>query len=104
MWVEKPMSSTAAPGARILVVDDEEDIVELLTRNLRRAGYDVRTASDGLAAWEAFEKDPVDLVITDLKMPRLDGEQFAKRIKERAPLTPVVVLTGHGTQLDIERL
>jgi len=88
----------------ILVVDDEEAIAELLTWVLRRAGYHVVSAIDGLQAWEFFQALPFDAVITDLKMPRLDGEQLTRRIVMHSPKTHVVVLTGHGTAPEIERL
>jgi rsbT co-antagonist protein RsbR len=90
--------------SRILVVDDEEDIGTWLARYLRRAGYVVSPMIDSQEALDAFQEQPFDLVITDLRMPHLNGEELTARIKAQAPRTPVVVLTGHGTQLDVERL
>ena len=98
------MTDTPDTAARILVVDDEEAIAELLMWRLQRAGYQVLVATDGLEAWEFFQALPFDLVIADLKMPRLDGEQLVQYIKGRAPHTPIVVLTGHGTPQSVERL
>jgi len=89
---------------RILVVDDEEDICDLLARNLRRARYDVLSTIDSRQAWELFQTQTFDVVITDLKMPHLDGERLTELIKSHNHHIPVVVLTGHGTQPDVERL
>src|SRR5262245_43250205 len=98
------MIMASSTPRRILVVDDEEDIGAWLARYLRRAGYEVSPMSDSLQAWVSFQTRAFDLVITDLRMPGLNGEQLTERIKTQAPNTPVVVLTGHGTQPDVERL
>jgi CheY-like chemotaxis protein len=98
------MNDISQARARILVVDDEEAIAELLTWVMRRAGYHVVSAIDGLQAWEFFQALPFDAVITDLKMPRMNGEQLTQRIKAQSPQTHVVVLTGHGTEVEVERL
>ncbi|MFL5804350.1 MAG: response regulator [Roseiflexaceae bacterium] len=101
---EHRMTDMTTTIPHILVVDDEEDIGTWLARNLRRAGYQVSPMTDSQQAWDAFQAHRFDIVITDLKMPRLNGEQLTERIKAHAPRTPVVVLTGHGTQPDVERL
>jgi sigma-B regulation protein RsbU (phosphoserine phosphatase) len=86
--------------ARILVVDDEIDISTVLSVTLRRAGFDVRTASDGIEAIEAIRQEPPDLVILDVMMPRSDGLETLKRIREHGPTThlPVIMLSAK-TQL-----
>src|SRR5262245_25332824 len=98
------MSDKGELQQRILVVDDEVAIAVLLQSMLRRSGYSVAVACDGQQAWELFHELPFDLVISDLKMPRLDGEQLVQRIKAQAPETLIVILTGHGTPEDTERL
>ena len=87
-------------ASRILVVDDEIDISTVLSVTLRRAGFEVRTASDGLEALEAIRLEPPDLVILDVMMPRLDGLETLKRIREHGPTThiPVIMLSAK-TQL-----
>ena len=87
-------------ASRILVVDDEIDISTVLTVTLRRAGFDVRTAGDGLEAIEAIRQEPPDLVILDVMMPRADGLETLKRIREHGPTThlPVIMLSAK-TQL-----
>ncbi|MDR1419304.1 MAG: sigma-54 dependent transcriptional regulator [Treponema sp.] len=82
---------------RLLVVDDEKNIREGLAAALEMDGYEVATSKDGLEGWKRFEKGDVDLVITDLKMPGMSGEEFLRNIGTETPGLPVIVLTGHGT-------
>ncbi len=81
----------------ILVVDDEKNIREGLREALALDGYEVALAADGDAALKAFENGDVDLVITDLKMPKVSGEDLLKRVVSNYPTVPVIILTGHGT-------
>lgn len=81
----------------LLVVDDEKNIREGLAEALRLDGHAVVTAPDGVEGWERFQQGDIDLVITDLKMARLSGEELLKRINTQSPGVPVIVLTGHGT-------
>jgi two-component system, NtrC family, response regulator AtoC len=82
---------------RILVVDDEPDVRSSLMRFLEKLGHDVNTASDGNQGLDSFHSNPVDVLITDLRMPGLDGLELLHRIKriERFPVF-VIVITGHG--------
>jgi len=82
---------------RILVIDDEKNIREGLAEYLRSEEYDVICAENGDEGWNLFNKGDVDLIITDLKMPGLSGEELMKRILEHSPGFPVIILTGHGT-------
>jgi two-component system KDP operon response regulator KdpE len=86
-------------GERILVVDDDPLIVRLVRANLEKAGYRVRAASDGEAALDAVVEDPPSLVILDLMLPRMDGYEVCRRIREMS-LVPVVMLTARGEQVD----
>lgn len=81
----------------ILVVDDDDDILELIERHLSNKGYEVVTAYDGEQALPLLDKVKFDLVITDLKMPKIDGMEVLRRVKEKDPNIEVVILTGHGT-------
>ncbi|GAB4539940.1 MAG: sigma-54 dependent transcriptional regulator [Thermodesulfovibrionia bacterium] len=81
----------------ILVVDDEKHMREVLEIFLKNEGYDVVTAKDGSAAIDAIQKEIFDLVITDLKMPRMGGLELLKAIKEVSPHTVVVIITAYGT-------
>ena len=82
---------------RILIVDDEPSIRKVLKAHLGRAGYDVETAPDGAAATEHLEAVDYHLVVTDLKMPRMDGMALLAWCAERCPGLPVIVITAHGT-------
>jgi putative PEP-CTERM system response regulator len=83
--------------AKLLIVDDEKHIREGLEKALSRDGYDVVLASEGNEAIERVEEGDVDLVITDLKMPKLSGEELMKEALEKYPYLPIIILTGHGT-------
>ena len=82
---------------RLLVADDEKNIREGLAAGLELDGHDVDTAADGNEALKRFQKGDIDLVITDLKMPGLSGDELLKKIQNESPGTPVIILTGHGT-------
>jgi len=89
--------------SRILVVDDEVDISTVLSVTLRRAGFDVRTASDGIEAIEAIRQELPDLVILDVMMPVMDGYEVLRAMKAD-PVTksiPVIMLTARGLEQDI---
>ena len=85
----------------ILVVDDEDLIRDILREGLEQAGYDCSTAADGLEALEILAERPVDVVITDISMPRLDGIQLAERIR-REHTADVIVMTGFAENLSYE--
>lgn len=82
---------------KLLIVDDEKNIREGLQRALTLDGYDVMLASDGREALDRIDEGDIDLVITDLKMPRLSGEELMKDALENYPYLPIIILTGHGT-------
>ncbi len=92
-------SEPAAPaeGTRILVAEDDPGMRGLLERILAQAGYAVTTAEDGQAALQTFRRERPALLVTDLKMPRLDGMALLRRVLAEAPGTPAVVLTAFGT-------
>ncbi len=84
---------------RLLVVDDEPQIVELLRSYLERDGFDVDEAADGEAALDLFRRLRPDLVILDLMLPRLDGREVCRRIRETAR-TPIIMLTARDDETD----
>ena len=81
----------------ILIVDDEKNIVSGLEEAFTLEGYSVLTAYDGKEAWDKVNTNNVDLVITDLRMPMMNGNELVERISSSYPMLPVIVLTGHGT-------
>ena len=83
-----------AKKSSILVVDDEDALRSVLGNELINEGYDVRTASDGDEAIVELNKAQFDLVLLDIKMPRVNGFEVLKHIRENAARTKVVMLTG----------
>jgi DNA-binding NtrC family response regulator len=86
-----------APSASVLLVDDEAYVRESLQEILARRGFDVRTAASGAEALEPGRLDGVEVVVSDLKMPGIDGLALVTELREREPDLPVLVLTAHGT-------
>ena len=81
----------------ILIADDEKHIREGLSLALNDENYNCLLAEDGIKAWQMVNENDVDLVISDLRMPKLNGNELLKKIVSSYPNIPVVVLTGHGT-------
>ncbi|NNE43049.1 MAG: response regulator [Gemmatimonadetes bacterium] len=81
---------------RILVVDDQESMRDMLADLLDMMGYESCTVESGLLALEQISEG-IDLVITDLNMPEMDGMELMRQIKAREPELPVIVITGYGT-------
>jgi DNA-binding response OmpR family regulator len=84
---------------KILIVDDEPRYLRLLEVNLRTEGYDVVSAADGLQAVELFSNDPVDLIMMDVMMPKLDGFAATQRIRQFSNV-PIIILTAKGEEQD----
>ncbi len=84
--------------ARILVVEDDEDIADVLRRSLRQEGHDVRTAGDGLQALGAAAEFTPDLVVLDLGLPRLDGVEVCRRLRAQSDAS-ILILTAR-TEID----
>ena len=93
----------ASAVRRILVADDDADIVDLLRMNLVAGGYEVETAGDGQEAWDKALASPPDLVVLDVMMPKMDGlEVLAKlRAEPRTRDVPVVMLTARTSDTDV---
>jgi two-component system alkaline phosphatase synthesis response regulator PhoP len=84
---------------RILVVDDEASILQLVTYNLTRAGYDVVTAESGEQALQLAKSEPFDLILLDLMLPGMDGFEVCKEIRKGSTV-PIVMLTARGEEID----
>ena len=82
---------------RILVIDDELSVLEVLRKILQFEGYDVITATNGEEGVELFRQTPCDLVITDMVMPGKDGLQTILDLRQEAPDLPVIAVSGGGT-------
>jgi DNA-binding response OmpR family regulator len=84
----------------VLLVDDEDSVQKLLTYPLEREGYTVVQARDGEEALERYRETPVDLVILDLMLPRLDGLAVCRRLREERSAVPIIMLTARGDEGD----
>ncbi len=98
----KPRLATPLPSLRVLCVDDEPLLRDMLKQLLESGGHSVEVADGGQAGLETFRAarrrgEPFDVVITDLGMPYLDGNQLAKTLKRESARTPIIMLTGWGT-------
>ena len=82
---------------KVLLVDDEEDFVEMLSLRLKELGEKVSIAYSGQEGLDTLVNTPIDVVILDIKMPGMDGIETLKEIKIQFPLVEVIMLTGHGS-------
>ena len=87
-------------GIRVLVVDDDQAVREALGRTLEKLGFDVVVAADGQEGLERLREGGVHILLADLKMPKLSGQELLKAAKAIAPDVEVIVITGHGTVED----
>ena len=78
----------------ILCIDDNTTGLDIRQMLLQAKGFGVRTATDGLSGLEIINNEPIDAVILDYKMPGMDGEEVAKRLRARHPHIPILLLTG----------
>jgi excisionase family DNA binding protein len=92
----RPAAAPARP--RVLVVDDEASIRDLLAKTLALAEYDVDVAPDGRSALERMRMNPYDLLIADLKMPGMDGLAVIREAKRYKADLPVIIITGYSTE------
>ncbi|SDU15376.1 sigma-54-dependent transcriptional regulator [Desulfobacula phenolica] len=83
--------------AKVLIVDDEKDFVEMFSLRLEQQGEKVSTAYSGNEALKALEKGGIDVVFLDIRMPGMDGIETLKQIKKLYPIVEVIMLTGHGS-------
>ena len=95
-------AATPAPEARLLVVDDEPNIRDLLASSLRFAGFEVVTAADGNGALKAAQAEGAepDLIVLDVMLPDMDGFTVARRLRERDVTTPILFLTARDDMAD----
>lgn len=82
--------------ARVLVLDDEDEVRSVLTRALQTAGHQVFGAADGREGLHLVRTEPIDLVVTDLVMPEVDGLEFIRELAHVRPGTPVIAISGGG--------
>jgi DNA-binding NtrC family response regulator len=80
----------------ILIVDDEESIRESISQILIIKGYSVLSAENGLEAFELVKKEPIDFIISDIRMPKCDGATLLELVKKHNPHIPMILITGYS--------
>ena len=100
-----PMTPTPKRPTSVLIVDDEESVRKFVERVLTEGGYATTTAADGPEALELAAKlDPLDIVVTDLMMPQMTGDELARRLRVTQPSVKVLYLTGFSDRLFKEKV
>lgn len=83
----------------ILIVEDGQDIREIMSSTFNKLFKSTRTAVDGLDGIEKFKEEKPDIIISDIRMPNMSGNDMIDKIKEMDPSIPIIVVTGHGRML-----
>jgi DNA-binding response OmpR family regulator len=87
--------------ARILLIDDDPSLLDILLLEFEDAGHDVCSARDGALGWQRLKNDPpYDLVVSDVNMPGVDGFSLCRRVREAGLVVPILLLTGRDTEVD----
>lgn len=93
-----PSRAASLDRPRILVVDDEQAVRDLLVKTLTMADYEVDTADDGASALDRLRSSDYDLLITDLKMPGMDGLSVIRQARQQSMALPIIIITGYSTE------
>ena len=91
---------------KVLLADDEKDILEVMSKKIRMEGYEVVTAQDGLAAWELIVSESPDVILLDLTMPKMDGFAVLKKLRTNPPADkwqPVIIVSGLNELEDMQK-
>ena len=91
---------------KVLIADDELDVLMIMAKKVRQAGYVVVTAADGQEAWDKIISDSPDVILLDLMMPRLDGFSVLEKLRKAPPSEkwqPVIIVSGKGELADIQQ-
>ena len=87
-------------GKTVLIVDDEKNIVDILSFNLKKEGFDIAIAYDGEAALTQYEASRPDIILLDVMLPLIDGFEVCRKIREKDKVTPIVMLTAREEETD----
>ena len=99
-YTERMPPGSGKESALVALVDDEKSLRETVGMALRRAGFRIALYADGLSAWEALGREPADVVILDIVLPRLDGLELLRRLRARFERLPILMLTSKVEELD----
>jgi two-component system NtrC family sensor kinase len=99
---QPPATLAQPPGPRVILVDDEQNVLRALKRAFRRTGWDVVLATSGAEALAAMEAGPAEVVVSDFRMPMMNGVELLRQVKERWPDTQRIMLTGQADQNAIQ--
>ena len=91
---------------KVLMADDEQDTLELMSKKIRMEGYEVITATDGLQAWDLIVSESPDIILLDLTMPGMDGFAVLKKLREHPPSEkwqPVIIVSGLNELADMQK-
>lgn len=96
------MGDAVEETMNVLVVDDEEILRSLLDKILKREGYSVHLAASGREALEILEASPIDIVVSDIKMPGMDGIELLKIVKENHPDVSIIMMTAYADTYSVK--
>ncbi|MEW5795688.1 MAG: response regulator [Candidatus Zixiibacteriota bacterium] len=102
--IPAPLSGSPTPRARLLAIDDQQVILDLISAMGQSLGYEVRTASSGEEGLRLAERQQFDAVLTDLALPKMSGLEVARQISRLRPGVPVILVTGWSTELNADQL
>ena len=91
---------------KVLIADDESDILEVMSKKIRAEGYEVVTAQDGLQAWDLIVSESPDVILLDLTMPQMDGFSVLKKLRQHPPSEkwqPVIIISGLNELEDMNK-
>ena len=97
-------SSNSISSSRILLVDDNKLGLTARKAVLQEIGYKITTASSGKEGLERFAEEDVELVVTDYKMPRMNGVEFIKKVRKQKPAVPIILLSGFADALGLDEV
>ena len=97
--VKVPANDASGEARRVLVIEDEAALVATLSYNLRKNGYDVVSATDGVAGLQAARRERPDIIVLDLMLPKMDGLEVCRRVRGESDV-PILMLTAKGEELD----
>ena len=90
-------------GQRVLLVEDVEQVRELLRRQIEEAGYSIKTAADGVDALRVLEREPIDVLVTDVVMPKMGGVELVSRLRSSHPKVRCILMTGYSADVLVGR-